>query len=185
MAANRDHVAMPCKHACRLAGWSGAVLLWLLPLVAMQFSDEVVWDRADFILFAGMLLAAGGACELAARAANSNTYRAAVAIAVATGFLLTWLNLAVGIIGSEQHPANCMYFAVPAMALAGALLARWQPVGIACALLATALVQALLAAIAWSAGWGDSRVLSAIFVALWLSSAWLFRRAARERTSTA
>ena len=58
------------------------------------------------------------------------------------------------------------------------------------ALLATALAQTLVAAIALSAGLGapasgplEILMLNGCFVALFVGSAWLFRRAARDRIS--
>ncbi len=57
-------------------------LILLLPLVAMQFTDEVAWSVADFV-FAGVLLAGTGLLlELAVRKPRNIAYRAA---AVATG----------------------------------------------------------------------------------------------------
>ena len=99
-------------------------------------------------------------------------------MAVAAALMLVWMNLAVGLIGSEDNPANLM----------GAVLARVQPRGMARALCATAFAQALVAVIAWIAGLGDPGsgpleifVLNGFFVALLVGSAWLFRRAAHGR----
>jgi hypothetical protein len=92
------------------------------------------------------------------------------------------MNLAVGIIGSEENPANLMYGGVLAVGIMGAVLARFQPHGMARALVGTALAQALVAVIALSAGWGSALILTGIFVALWLTSAQLFRKAAREKS---
>ncbi len=33
----------------RIAAWSAAALVLLLPLVAMQFTEEVNWTVADFV----------------------------------------------------------------------------------------------------------------------------------------
>ncbi|WP_353645487.1 hypothetical protein [Mesorhizobium sp. WSM2239] len=174
----------------RIAGWSAAALVLLLPFVAMQFTDEVVWDRTDFIIFGAMMVAAGGSFELAARMTGNSAYRAAVGVAVAAAFLLVWMNLAVGIIGNEDNPANLMYGGVLAVGIIGAVVVRFQPHGMARALVATALAQALVAVIALIAGEHQSPVssvteilgLNGFFVALWLGSAWLFRKAAREQT---
>ena len=76
-------------------------------------------------------------------------------------------------------------------AIIGAVIARFQPHGMARALVATALAQALVAVIALIAGLGSTGanwprvivVLTGFFAALWLGSAWLFRKAAREQTS--
>jgi hypothetical protein len=81
-----------------------------------------------------------------------------------------------------------MYFGVLAVGIIGALIARFQPPGMARALLAMALAQALVAVIALIAGLGtpaspplEILLLNGFFVALWLTSAWLFRKAAREQ----
>jgi hypothetical protein len=164
----------------RIVAWSAAAVLLLLPLVAMQFTDEVNWTAADFVVFGAMLAAAGGAFELAARMTRNAAYRAAVGVALAAAFLLVWANGAVGIIGSEDNPANLMFGGVLAVGLVGAAVARFRPPGMARALVATALAQALVAVIAAASGAGYIFVATAFFGALWLASAWLFRRAALE-----
>jgi ABC-type uncharacterized transport system permease subunit len=100
------------------------------------------------------------------------------------------MNLAVGIIGSEDNPANLMYGGVLAAAITGAFIVRSRPHGMARVLVATAFAQALVGLIALVAGLGSTGenwpraivVLTSFFAALWLVSAWLFRRAAREQT---
>ncbi|MDQ2695792.1 MAG: hypothetical protein M3Z21_10530, partial [Pseudomonadota bacterium] len=49
----------------RIAVWGTAAFLLLLPLAAMQFTNEVNWDETDFIVFGAMLAVACGTCELA------------------------------------------------------------------------------------------------------------------------
>ena len=170
----------------RIAPWIVAAFLLLLPLVAMQFTDEVNWDETDFIVMGALLFGACGAYELAARMTASTAYRAAVAVAIVSAFILIWMNLAVGIIGSEDNPANLMYGGVLAIGIAGALIGRFQPRGMARALLAMALAQTLVGVIALIGGLGSTGenwpqvifVLTSFFAALWLISAWLFRKAA-------
>jgi hypothetical protein len=78
-----------------------------------------------------------------------------------------------------------MYAGVLAVGIVGAVVARFRPQGMARALLATALAQALVAVIALIAGKQQDPVtsvaellgLNGIFVALFAGSAWLFRRA--------
>ena len=79
-----------------------------------------------------------------------------------------------------------MFIGVLAIGIIGAIIARFQPHGMARALFATTLAQALVAAIALIAGMvpaynSASEILGidGFFVALWLTSAWLFRKAAR------
>jgi hypothetical protein len=118
-----------------------------------------------------------------------NAYRAAVGVALAAAFILVWLNLAVGVIGTEDDLANLMYVGVLAVGIIGAIVARFRPHGMVRALFATALAQALVAVIAlifglgrpWS-GPGELLALNGFFVALFVGSALLFRYAAREQT---
>jgi hypothetical protein len=192
MAQSAEGSSGQLRHVWRMAPWIIAAILLLLPLVAMQFTDDMNWDETDFIVFGAMLLGACGACELAARMTGNTAYRAAVAVAVVAAFILVWMNLAVGIIGSEDNPANLMYSGVLAVAILGGLMVRFQPHGMARVLAATALAQALVGIIALMAGLGSTGanwprvivVLTGFFAALWLISAWLFRKAARERTSS-
>jgi hypothetical protein len=165
-----------------------AAFILLLPLLAMQFTDEVAWDLADFAVAAALLVGTGLVYELAARKAGSIAYRAAVGVALAAALLLVWVNLAVGVIGTEDDPANLMYVGVLAVGVIGALIARFQPHRMARALFATALAQALVAMIALIAGLGSPvngplQILigNGFFVALFVGSARLFRHAAREQ----
>jgi hypothetical protein len=170
----------------RIAPWLVSAFLLLLPLVAMQFTNEVNWDETDFIVFGAMLFGACGLYELAARTTPNTAYRAAVGVAIVAAVLLTWMNLAVGIIGSEDNPANLMYGGVIAVATAGAIIVRFRRHSMARVLVATAFAQALVGVIALVAGLGSTGanwprviiVLTTFFTALWLLSAWLFGRAA-------
>jgi hypothetical protein len=164
----------------RLARWGAAAALLLLPWVAMQFTDEVKWDGADFA-FAGALVAGAGlAYELAVRPGASRAWRAGMAVALATAVMMVWANAAVGLIGSEDNPANRMYYAVLAVAGVGALLARLRPKAMSLALAATALAQVVVDLVSVYAGMGFAGPVTLFFAGLWLTSAWLFRSAARR-----
>jgi hypothetical protein len=172
----------------RVVAWTAAALLLLLPLIAMQFTDEVVWGVADFVVFAALLLAVGVPYELAVRKSGDSAYRAAAGIALVAAFLLVWINLAVGIIGDEGNPANLMYVGVLTVGFIGAIIARFRPDGMAHALFATSLAQAAVAAIALIAGLGSPGngpleivSLNAFFAMLFIGSALLFRKAARGK----
>lgn len=174
-------------HRWRICGWSALAGLLLLPWLVMQFADGGGWDAGDFVIFGALLLGVGISFELAARASSSAAYRAAVGVALAAALILIWGNLALGVIGSEDNAANLMYAGVLAVGIIGALLARGRPQAMARALLATALAQALVAVIALQAGpappAGGARevvLINAFFIALFVGSAWLFRKAARE-----
>lgn len=116
---------------------------------------------------------------------HSTAYRTALGMAVAAALILVWLSLGVGIIGKDGDPANLMYVGVLAVGIIGTILARLQARGMARALFTMALAQALVAAIALIAGLGlpwsgpaEILLLNGFFVALFIGSAWLFRRAA-------
>jgi len=171
----------------RIAAWSAAALILLLPLIAMQLTNEVVWDVADFAVFGALLLGAGVTYELAARVTGNTAYRIAVGVALAAAFILVWVNGAVGIIGSEDNDANLMYGGVLVVGVIGAVMARFQPHGMARALFTTALAQASVGAIALIAGLGSPEsgpleivALNGFFVTLFVGSALLFREAARD-----
>lgn len=169
----------------------GAASILLLPLLAMQTTDEVNWGPVDFAVAGALLVGTGLLYQLAARKASEITYRAAAGVALAAALLLVWINLAVGIIGDDGNPANLMYIGVLAVSMIGATLARFRPSGMARALFATALAPALVAVIAVFAGFGGSASapleifgINALFVALWVGAASLFRHAAREQQAS-
>lgn len=171
----------------RLVGWGVAVAVILMPLVAMKLQVEGVnWTLSDFI-FAGVLIGGTGLLyELAVRASGSWAYRGGVALALAAGFLTTWVNLAVGIIGNEDNPVNLVFFIVIALAVAGAIVARGKAEPMARTMTVAAVAQAFIGVIVLIYGIGAMEppppimlfALIEIFAAMWLGSALLFRRAA-------
>ncbi len=168
----------------RKAAWCAAVGVLLLPLLAMQFTDEVRWTVSDFVFAALLLFGSMGAYEVAARMTRDTAYRAGAGVAIATLFLLTWSNAAVGITDSEAD--FYIFFGVPVVAIAGAIIARFRAHGMAFAMVAAALAQAMIAVTALAAGIipafnsaFEILGITGFFVALFLGSALLFRRAAR------
>jgi hypothetical protein len=171
----------------RITAWTTAALILLLPFIAMQFSDEVNWDVVDFAFAGALLLSVGIPFELAVRKTSNTAYRAAVGVALVAAFIMVWANGAVGIIGSENNPANLMYYAVLAIGIAGALIVRFQSRGMARTLVATAVAQGGVAVIALIYRVGEAAeivVVNGFFVALWLISARLFGNATREQPLT-
>ncbi|RSK32433.1 hypothetical protein [Hymenobacter metallilatus] len=166
-----------------------AGLLLLIPLVAMQYTTEVNWTFSDFVFAAVVLFGAGSTFVLIARMGNNGTYRLAAGVGVVAGLLLVWANAAVGLVGSEDHPANLLYGAVLLVALGGAIAARFRPLGTSNAMFAAALTYVAVTIIAlfvWkptgaaaepSAHLLNVVVFNAVFAGLWAVSGWLFRRA--------
>ena len=176
----------------RIAAWSVAALVLLIPLIAMQFTDEVNWSGGDFVFAALLLLGVGIPLELVVRKTGNAAYRAGAVVALGAAFLTVWVNGAVGIIGSEDNAVNLLYYGVLTIGFVGTLVARFRPRGMAFAMAATALAQAAVAVGALVAGMAavakggvaEVVIVNGFFVALWLGSAALFREAARTLSST-
>jgi hypothetical protein len=159
-------------------------------ILLIPFLAAPAWTLTDFVTAGALIFGTGLTYELAARKAGNIAYRFAVGVALAAAFILVWINLAVGIIGDSGDLANSMYVGVLAVGIIGAIVARFRPHGMARALFATALAQALVAVIALIFGLGSGSppgvlgilILNGFFVALFVGSALLFRYAARERT---
>ena len=171
----------------RIVGWSIPVLLLLLPLVS-----GAPWTLSDFVTAGAMLIAVGLALELALHASRDLSYRAGAAAAVAAIFLLIWVNVGIGFLGSEDNPANLIFGAVLAVALLGASLAHFRAAGMARAMYATAACQVVVGLVALAAGWaapgraGIYEVVmgTGLFTGLWLASGWLFARSARGQKAS-
>lgn len=187
MTDTRNAAPARQRSKVRVAGWSLAAGLLALPFVAMQFGSEVDWSAFDFIVMGALFLAVGGAIEfLVSRSANLS-YRIGAALAVVTAFLLIWVNLAVGIIGSETNDANRMYAAVLAILVGGSIVAHFKPAGMARATAATAAAMVVVAVIAVAGNLGpdgpiwprDTIGVTAILGTMWLAAAGLFHHASK------
>lgn len=162
----------------------GTACILLIPLVAMQFTDEVKWSVFDFVFMGTLLFCTGLAYVLVSRRFRDIAHHAAVGIAVMTALLLIWVNGAVGIIGNEGNTANALYFGVLAIGIIGVAIARFRPQAMAHAMFATALAQALvpiIALVVWrplieeTPGVIGVFILNAFFVILWAESGLLFK----------
>ena len=74
--------------------------LLLIPFIAMQFTNEVNWTLADFLLMGILLLGTGLMIEFLLRTVRSRKQQILLVIAAVLMFLLTWAELAVGIFGT-------------------------------------------------------------------------------------
>lgn len=171
----------------RIGLWilGGAVLM--IPAVAMQYTDEVDWSAFDFVLAGAMIFGTLGLFEIAARISGKISYRAASGLALFTGLLLVWNNLAVGVIGNENNPANLMYLGLLVAGAAATVFVGFRARGMSWVVFGIAGGQALIGMIAIVGGMGlpasgafELLWLSAFFCGLWLVSAWLFRIAAAQ-----
>ncbi len=75
-------------------------LLLLIPLVAMQFTDEVNWSAFDFAIMGALLLGTGLACELVLRKVQTLRYRLMLCAVVLGMCVVVWAELAVGVFGT-------------------------------------------------------------------------------------
>ena len=115
-------------------------------------------------------------------------YKTALVLAIATALILFWVIGAVGVLGADGDPADLMYIGVLAVGVTGAIIVRFQPMGMARAMIATALAQTLVTVIALIIGKQDAPYMSVFeivslngfFVTLFLGSALLFQKSARE-----
>lgn len=124
------------------------VLLLMIPLVAMQFTDEVDWDLPDFIIMGILLFSAGFSYVLIAQHTKGIVHRLAVASAIGTTLLMIWANLAVGLIGSGPNPGNLMYIGVVGVVIIGTVLGRFTAKGMERTVFAAALALVLHTGIA-------------------------------------
>jgi hypothetical protein len=186
MAANVKSGGFNWSAAVRRLAWGGATFLLLLPAVAMQFTQEVNWGPEDFIVMGAILFTCAGIVDFASRRASNLAYLFAVVVAVGAAFLLTWVNLAVGIIGSEDNPMNLMFLGVILLTVIGAVTVRFAARGMARVMFLGAAALVLVGAVTMYVGWsrfeppGAMGVLTIIlfFAALWLLSGGLFSGAA-------
>ena len=79
---------------------STVMFLLLIPIIAMQFTDEVKWTLSDFLVAAVLLLSTGLAIDFIIRKVKRTKYRIALTVALLAMLLLIWAELAVGIFGT-------------------------------------------------------------------------------------
>ncbi|TGE07635.1 hypothetical protein [Hymenobacter fodinae] len=167
----------------------GTGLLLLIPLAAKLFVPGMLWSPGDFLAAGIMLFGAGLTFVLISRMGDNTAYKLAAGVGVAAGLLLLWANLAVGLVGSEDNPANLLYLAVLAVALIGSFVARFRPRGMSNVMFAASLTYIVVTAIAlfvWKPTGAavepnvhllNVLVANGAFAAIWAVSGWLFRRA--------
>jgi hypothetical protein len=76
------------------------VFILSILLLAMQFTDEVVWSPADFAVAGVLLFGTGLALEFTVKKLTNPIYRVIAGVAIVAVLLLAWSELAVGIFGT-------------------------------------------------------------------------------------
>jgi len=173
----------------RVATWGGAAGLLSLPAIAMAFFPDagVDWSGSDFVLMGVMLFVACASVEVGAHVGDDFAYLGGVVMAVGTGFVTVWANLAVGMIQDEGDPANLVFLAVLALAVLGTLAARFKAAGMSKVMLATGAAQALVGvsvAVAALDNLQTAGLIAAFAVGWWLA-AFLFHLSANRRDAYA
>ena len=123
------------------------VIILSIPLVAMQFTNQVDWKPVDFIVMGALIFGTGSSYVLLTRTSPNIIHRAAVAMAIGSTLLLIWVNLAVGLIGSGPNAANLMYIGIVIIVIAGTFLSRFTIKGMERVMFITALTLLLFAVI--------------------------------------
>lgn len=76
----------------------GTLLVLLVPLVAMQFSAEVNWTIADFLVAGVLLMGTGLLVQLIAQQSIRLAYKVAASGLAVAVLLFVWAELAVGLL---------------------------------------------------------------------------------------
>lgn len=72
----------------------------LIPLVAMQFTDEVNWKLNDFLVAGALLFGTGFLIELVIRKVSKKEVKHVLLLAIVILLLLVWIEMAVGLFGT-------------------------------------------------------------------------------------
>ena len=75
-------------------------LLLLIPLIAMQLTNEVNWSFFDFIIMGALLTITGLLIGIVIKKVNHYKYREIIIVIIVIMFLLIWGELAVGLFGT-------------------------------------------------------------------------------------
>ena len=164
------------------------VILLLVPLTAMQFTNEVEWTFFDFTVAGILLMGTGLSFVFLANKANNKIYKIAIGLTLGTALLMIWSNLAVGIIGDEDTPINILYLFVLGVGAIGAFISKFKPKGMSLTLKLTAISQVIVIIIALLEGYGNRLnslrellIVNGFFIVLWLGASFLFKKSSEER----
>ena len=75
-------------------------LLLLIPLIAMQLTNEVNWSFFDFIIMGGMLTITCLLIGIILKKVNNSKNRLILIVTIVMIFFLIWVELAVGLFGT-------------------------------------------------------------------------------------
>ncbi len=75
-------------------------LILAIPLIAMQFTDQVVWKLNDFIVASILLLSTGVGFQYLMASGWSKRVKKIIGAVIVILFVLVWIELAVGVFGT-------------------------------------------------------------------------------------
>jgi len=75
-------------------------LLLLIPLIAMQLTNEVNWSFFDFIIMGALLTITGLLIGIILKKVNNSKNRLILIVTIVMIFFLIWAELAVGLFGT-------------------------------------------------------------------------------------
>lgn len=163
--------------------------LLMIPLIGVVF-ETVNWTGFDFLFAGTIIFCTGFTYKLITMQQSNVIYRIATGLGLASGLFLIWSNLAVGLIGSEDNPANAMYLAVIAIGVIGVVAAKFKAAKMAYALFGMAATQLIITLISISLGLHNSPgssvtellSINGFFITLFVVSGLLFQWAAEENS---
>ena len=177
----------------RLAAGLAVAIALLVIAAGISDPEGMSLLSEGMVLLMAPTIVVGAIIAHVATQTHSASYRWGVRAALATTFVLFLIIGVGGFLGSDSdHPADLFYIVIPTVGITGAILARFQPRGMAHALLATALAQMVVPVItaAYFGRQGPQYslwiwILNGFFVASFVGSVLLFRDAARKQLRAA
>lgn len=76
------------------------LLILIIPLLAMQFTEEVQWEMNDFIIAGILLFFVSIIVKVVAEKVKTRKPKMITIVLIIIAFLLIWAELAVGVFGS-------------------------------------------------------------------------------------
>lgn len=142
------------------------------------------WDTTDYVIATTLLTSCALVTWLITRNARSLWHILAGTLAALGGLLLVWMQLAVGLVGSGEHPINQAMGLVLAAGGIGATLSRFRASGMRTTMLAVAGTQMSLGALGFILltpdMFSDVFLVTTFFAGIWTGSAFLFHLAYRK-----
>ena len=156
-----------------------ALGLLMVPIVASRVVEGWNWPPRAFVFVYVLFFLTGMAYALIERRMGAWSYKAAVGVALVTGFGLGWSTMVQT--ADSGHPERLWFLSVLVVGLIGVILSRLKPRGLAWTLFAMAATLAVIAVLLPSGAPHDMALRMAIghavSVALFTASGLLFRHA--------